>query len=146
MAYDFSDSSSNATTTTYDFGDGNTSTMPNPSHTYAAAGTYTVTLTVTNGCGMDTTTKVINVMVGVENSLNNAISIYPNPNNGQFKVELKGLNSSNMQVEVLDAMGRVVLSQTGSNVQDFDLNEATGLYFVRVTTDEGTAVSRVIVK
>lgn len=62
--YDFTDlSSSNATSWSWDFGDGNTSTQQNPQHIYAADGTYNVSLIASNGCGSDTMTYSVTVLI-----------------------------------------------------------------------------------
>ena len=144
--YDFTDSSSNATSIVFDFGDGNTSTSANPTHTYANPGTYTVILTATNNCGTDTTSKVVTILVGIENGISNAVRVFPNPSYGQFKVELTDGSSSAMTIEVLDAMGRLVHKQSGSTLQEVNLANTSGIYFVRVSTENGVSTSRVILK
>lgn len=49
----------------WDFGDGNSSSDDNPTHTYAQSGTYTVQLITSNGCGADTLSQQVTVMVAV---------------------------------------------------------------------------------
>jgi hypothetical protein len=82
---------------------------------------------------------------GVPNiAATNAHLPYPNPCDGTFNLELPvGAHS----VEITDARGRL-LQRTGPiNAQraTFQLN-ATGVLFVRVTTDRGNEVTRVVVE
>lgn len=59
----FTNSSTDATSYTWDFGDGNNSTATNPSHSYNQSGTYTVVLTAFNGCGAESFTQNITVLI-----------------------------------------------------------------------------------
>jgi hypothetical protein len=64
---------------------------------------------------------------GIESSV---ISVYPNPNNGLFNIEL----TTRAQVSVINALGEVIISETfdlGKHNVDI-LNEAKGIYFVKV--------------
>ena len=59
----FTNSSTNATSYLWNFGNGNTSTQTNATITYATAGTYTVTLTAINGCGTNTYSETIVIVI-----------------------------------------------------------------------------------
>ncbi len=59
----FNNLSSDATDYLWDFGDGNTSTEPSPTHTFVAEGTYKVQLIAQNGCGADTITQCLELIV-----------------------------------------------------------------------------------
>lgn len=144
--FSFQDNSTNGTTLAWDFGDGNTSTSANPTNTYANPGNYTVTLITTNACGSDTTTESITVLVGLEDGLQGQLSLYPNPNAGQFVVELQGNAAAEMGVTVYDALGRSLHHQVGGSRQTLSLPLPAGMYMVQVTTAEGKAWSRVIVR
>lgn len=82
---------------------------------------------------------------GVTNiAATNAHLPYPNPCDGTFTLELPvGAHS----VEITDASGRLVQRTGPINAQraTFQLN-ATGVLFVRVTTDQGNEVTRVVVE
>lgn len=70
------------------------------------------------------------------NSLENntAINIYPNPNTGQFNIELKA-NEENAIIEIYDIMGKIV--STHSNVRgnvSIDIDDhPKGVYLVKIT-------------
>ena len=125
--------SQNANAYVWDFGDGNTSTQTQPTHTYAAPGTYTITLIATNACGgADTTTQVMEVL-GTSELDGNMLVIYPNPNQGIFKVE--GLTMHlGQNLEFLDVSGRSIAQRIVSDSTiSLEIPEAvSGLYFVRV--------------
>jgi PKD repeat protein len=136
----------------WDFGDASgVNVTASPSHTYAANGTYTVTLTVTGACGTDTYTQVITIMdVGTgEHGIENSLSIYPNPNSGQFMVSFTTGEAKDVTVTLTDLAGREISSTQYSNVSvvNQEINAAdlaSGVYLVKVTTD-GEAVTKKVV-
>lgn len=66
------------------------------------------------------------------------VKLYPNPTNGVLNVEMDGLK----KVEVIDAVGRVVISQTNGNAVDMSRLD-NGIYTVRITTEAGAIVRKV---
>ena len=71
-----------------------------------------------------------------------AISIYPNPSNGDFTVELRQTS----QVSVFNAMGQQVLDlNEASGLQRIHL-DATGVYFIRISNANGVEVKKVVVE
>ena len=60
---------------------------------------------------------------------------YPNPTNGIVKI---GLNGQNTKVDVTDASGRLILSQTCSS-RDLQLDLTTyssGMYYIRISNEK----------
>ena len=128
-----------ATTYSWNFGDGIISNDKNPSHTYAAAGSYVVSLIATNACGLDTLNETINVTaVGLNNTINaKNIMVYPNPNNGHFKIDFKLNLKDNVTLKIVNLSGQIVyqnnLGSTLSENLSIDLSElASGVYTLRV--------------
>ena len=75
------------------------------------------------------------------------VSIYPNPSNGIFTVSTG--NKSIDQIEVYDISGKVIFNAknvTNSNFEySLDLNVvANGIYFVKITSENQSAVKRII--
>ncbi len=66
-----------------------------------------------------------------------AVKIFPNPSSGNFTVEADGLQ----KVEVIDAIGRVVLTQADGDVDMGSLSN--GIYSVRVTANGSTVVKKI---
>lgn len=139
----------------WNFGDGNTSTEENPSHTYSAEGIYIVSLTMTDmdGCTgsvVDTVT-VLDNSVGVNQytDLTEKINIYPNPTNGFISIDSDFAERKDTEIIVTDLLGRIYrqIDQTlypGDRIQ-LNLNDlASGIYFVRLQTEKGRAVSRIV--
>ena len=67
------------------------------------------------------------------------MSLYPNPTTGMIMINADGVE----MIEVLDVNGRVVMTQATAGEINMS-NLSNGVYFVRVITDNGTAVKKVI--
>ncbi|MCB0736075.1 MAG: PKD domain-containing protein [Bacteroidetes bacterium] len=95
----------------WDFGDGEITSAENPTHTFSDYGTYTVSLTVTNSEGCSWTTsqeiKVDQTISISEQEL--ALSIYPNPTNGAFNLQVSG--TENAQLFIFDIAGKLVYNE-----------------------------------
>ena len=84
--------------------------------------------------------------VGIESHLLNSISLYPNPAKEYIDVRVDELNVTSM--EVYDVYGKlintvnVIDNPTRINVSSL----ASGMYFVRVTTEQGTATKSFVKK
>lgn len=82
--------------------------------------------------------KLNTQLSGLENYNSSNISIYPNPSSGYITVRL-GQNISNANIFVFDIMGRIVKKQSINNRINtiLDFSEIPGLYFVKISTNEG---------
>lgn len=69
-----------------------------------------------------------------ESALN--ISIYPNPTNGDFSIDL-GRNIEQLEIHISDVSGKIVYAKSYENSQEvtLNLNESPGLYFVTILAD-----------
>lgn len=99
-------------------------------------------------CGsLDVTGAAITVDngTGISSALNRSLSVYPNPNNGQFVVQLKGEGKATLNI--LDMMGRRVYTQAmtlnGMFRQAISLDVAKGTYVLQVITSNGIATRKV---
>lgn len=78
------------------------------------------------------------------------ISIFPNPNNGSFVLQLTKLN--NVELRVLDQSGRIISRQVvngGNNVQRLIMNlgrVANGLYLVEAISKEAVYTTKMLVQ
>ena len=88
--------------------------------------------------------------VGIEEHLLNSISLYPNPANDVINVQCTMYNVQLEGIEIIDVYGKVVRTVVGANnYSPIRINVsglASGMYFVRVTTDEGTVTKTFIKK
>ncbi len=106
--------------------------------------TYTVDGTDANGCSNTTTiTQDVSLCTGITSLVNDAsTNLYPNPNNGLFVIEL----TTTSKVTVTNALGQVVIVETfdaGKHSVNIN-NESTGVYFVKVMTNNKQQIIKVI--
>lgn len=130
---------------------------------YPQTYTYTVPSTINaNNCYVvayvsDTTTgrvvyttqtaKVTNVSAVQPNVAENGLRIYPNPNNGHFRIETP-LEDEAVKVEVINSVGELLSGKElfGQN-KWFDLIDLpNGLYIFRVTTKKRNYQSKLMVQ
>ena len=145
--------STNAATYLWTFGDGGTSTDENPAHVYAASGTYTVTLTVTNDCGSETFTGAVSTTVSLDELAGlGTISVYPNPSNGLFTMDVNLNQSMKLDIVVVNVLGETVavkeinaLNGISSEVIDLS-SDAPGVYFLKIMSDNVAISTQVLVK
>jgi hypothetical protein len=74
------------------------------------------------------------------------INVYPNPSNGQFVVEVNGVDAD-AQITVMDVTGRQVytegVSMNGNFRKELNLNVAKGTYLLQIATVEGTVTRKI---
>jgi PKD repeat protein len=137
---------------TWTTGDGTTLTSSGTgtSYKYDAPGLFCVKMVAENvgGCKCETT-KCVTLTTDIHSveSMNSALSVYPNPNNGQFEVKFDVFVNSGMSVNVYNAAGILVKTiQAGTNAANIDLSDfASGIYVVRVVADNYTATRKVTI-
>ncbi len=150
----FVNQSTNATSYSWNFGDASPpDNTANPTHVYTVNGTYTVTLTVTGPCGTGTFTQVVTItQVGIQdNDIANTLSIYPNPNNGQFTVSFEFAEQKDVRVVLSDVSGRVISTIDQQNVSIFkqemgEIDLANGVYFLSIATKDGVVTQKIVVQ
>jgi hypothetical protein len=74
-------------------------------------------------------------------------ALYPNPNDGNFRVTLTSNKAARYSFDIIDMTGRLVYQsneeyQAGTNIKEFALlNVKEGLYFVRISQNNKTILS-----
>ena len=82
------------------------------------------------------------VVLDVNETADSGTVLYPNPSRGDFTVELRQAS----QVNVINAMGQQVLNLNAvSGLQCLHL-DTTGIYFVRISNENGVEVKKVVVE
>lgn len=81
--------------------------------------------------------------------LNNSLSIYPNPNNGEFTVKFSGAKDD-VTLEVYDVRGRSVLSKAYNANGDFNQtinlgNVQSGLYLLNINNGGQTITKKILI-
>lgn len=105
--------------------------------------------------GVTKLNRVLDLTLATQNSkaLRGALQVYPNPSNdGRFLLNVN-MTSIKRDLTVTDALGRVVkqvkLNATGNTVQNqtLDLSQCkAGLYTLRLETEHGTTVEKLVIK
>lgn len=136
-----------ADTYSWDFQDGIISTEMDPTHTWAEAGVYTVKLTVSNGACSATTS--VDITVDVNTGINpiaglDGMRVFAT----EHAIILEhGPGMQAMQVEVMDALGRAVISRehvpTSGRITLPTTDLSTGVWYVRVKSGDAQRTLRV---
>lgn len=75
----------------------------------------------------------------------NAVNIFPNPTNSQFTVY--GLRSTVNTIEVYNSLGQIVHKQTVNSKQEtVNLSAASGVYSVKIYSEENPVVKKIIIE
>jgi PKD repeat protein len=141
------------------FGNGDTLYQHYPqSHVYTNSSTtqnayFTVSLTVKSDSGcVNTITKTNYVEVlacagnGIEKyNASIEVSVYPNPNNGNFVIETTSIEKQTLQI--VDVTGKLILQQTINGKTIIDASSLdNGIYFVQLNISEGFYSKKIIVQ
>lgn len=89
----------------------------------------------------------VDVMVGIHESDDNGIFVYPNPSNGKYNVKLSvGVNGSEINIIVYNLLGEILLNiKTNNNLSQIDLsNLPNGIYIIRVNANSRSFNQRLI--
>ena len=78
------------------------------------------------------------------------VSIYPNPTNGIFFISLSEFVTTNINIRIVDLMGRQIqsyLNVTGAEALQFDLSDIEkGIYLVNILFGKQSVSKKIIVK
>lgn len=152
----FTSTVTNASSYFWDFGDGNTSTDPNPVHIYTTQGDYDISLTVEgDNCEPITVSQSIEILLNtnVNNLVNNlGVQVIPNPNQGQFLLQIEDTDVRSIQVRLIDLLGRNILQEKlqtnpGANAFSFERSDLpSGLYFLNVKSEGVNKTIRLVIE
>ncbi|TAH19888.1 MAG: T9SS C-terminal target domain-containing protein [Cytophagales bacterium] len=150
----FTDQSTDATSWEWSFGDGGISTNRNPSYTFNQIGDFTVKLTVksADGCTSTTTQKLIKVTSVADEIFSRGVNVYPNPNQGVFKLKIENEKMGEIHV--------VLYGVLGSEMRKFNISKASqsfetelnigsvskGIYFLHIKSKDGNTVRKISIE
>ena len=127
------------------------------SNTVGGIGIYSVSVnvtdTLTNCTFSDTILVEFSICTGINNvSENVSTTVYPNPNNGVFTINVNTTDVKELNITVMNVQGQTVFAKNNfDNIttvnEQIDLsNNAKGIYFINVTSDKGVKTHKVIVQ
>ncbi|MBA2612225.1 MAG: PKD domain-containing protein [Bacteroidetes bacterium] len=138
------------------FGDSNVGSGPTITHTYSTSGIYQVNLHVYDSLCSDSMVITINtnLISGLKNN-NSAITsvkVYPNPNNGEFIINLSNVDlNKTTGVLIYNSLGQVIYKDEEFCKSDIskkiNLEEIpNGVYFLKIDNGKENKVSRIIIQ
>lgn len=120
-------------------------------------GQATINVFGTNDCGDGELSGNFEVAVQntfgiVENDLGIGISVFPNPNNGNFTVKLSSDNNNTIRMQIRNVVGESIYSEENINVNgefvktiDFS-RYAEGIYFLVIESGNKVATEKIVVQ
>lgn len=165
----------NVTGAHWTWGDGSSSNTLYTSHQYSVAGTYTLCLTVTVNCGAtasycnsyyifksssNTDQSMINVNVVDPSTItgfvsptskNSVYTLYPNPTNGDFTINMNGVTTNNVKITMFNVIGKLVYeteaeTNNGEFIKEISTNQlSNGVYFIKVNADNKDYTKKVVI-
>lgn len=137
----------------WSFGDGGFSILGNPIYTYLNNGTYQVTLTASNACGNRSLTQEVTISTASINTNPNVnkITVFPNPSDGNFSLELNVKDEQKCMIELYDISGKLVMSQAikvfaGNNEINFGSSKfSSGVYTLKIISESGLTQNKLII-
>lgn len=114
------------------------------SFTATANGNYAVELTE-NGCVDTSACVAINTVGLLENTFGEGFSLYPNPTQGDFSIELGEVYSS-VEVRMTDLTGQLIRSEEyqSTDLVNVIFDEPKGMYILMIRADDHMAVLKLI--
>ena len=94
----------------------------------------------------------MNSTIGLEeNSSINALSIYPNPGNGQFVLDFESTDNTNIVISVFDAKGALIIQnnqyvQSGSNQITMDIDQPKGIYLLQIVGNGKSITQEIVIQ
>ena len=120
---------------------GYTSTDQNPQN--LVGGTYEVTVTDVNGCTF-TMEVVVDSTVGLQENASINFNVYPNPTSGMFNISSPVSGS----MDILNTNGQIIYATTIiKGKTEHQLTQlAKGVYSVRLTTEYGVQLKKLVIQ
>ncbi|MFH1321784.1 MAG: T9SS type A sorting domain-containing protein [Bacteroidota bacterium] len=122
----------------------------------AGIGTHIVIYSYTDGnsCSDSVSQNVIvNNCAGIENfDFINTINIYPNPNTGEFTLEMEIPKPQNLKLNIFNILGQTVYTETLNNIKgnykkNIDLKpNPTGIYNLQILNDKNIINKKIIIR
>ena len=116
----------------------------------ASGNQYSVTVTDANGCEVTDNVDVISGII--ESEIEGDITLYPNPNNGEFQLRLDNVENGVYNISVKNIVGQVVYQNVANVSGSYNENVKlpsmlSGIYFMEISNKDGiSSVLKFLVK
>jgi large repetitive protein len=108
-------------------------------------GIYVVTVKDANGCSATLNVEIKGVVGTEDLEANRFMSVFPNPNDGHFNINLHNITTANLRI--LNVEGQLMLTQILETENNIDLSLLPkGMYFIQLKTSEKTLVKRIVIE
>ena len=87
--------------------------------------------------------------VGVNEVTTSDVQVYPNPNNGTFRIALKNPTDRIQAIEITDILGKVVFVTNNINVNLFEgenLGLSRGVYTVKINSRNSSSIEKLVIQ
>ncbi len=118
-----------------------------------ASGDAEVSVIVTNTTGCEGSDEIMvhfQDCTGLGELTANDITLMPNPNNGQFKLEINGQVAKTSDISIHNSIGEVVYSIPASSINeqiDIDLSHLSdGVYFIMIPQEQSVINKRFVIR
>lgn len=114
-----------------------------------SVGTYQVDVTDANGCSESNT--IVKTTIKEKNLNEDLITLFPNPTNGQVRIEMNFSQPRNVQISLLDILGKTLIEKKPiviiNHSVEFDLsNYISGIYYFRLNIDGQCTTKPIIIR
>jgi len=120
-------------------------------------GMATISVMGVNDCGESEFSELLEITldntVGIDNKLSSSsIHVLPNPNNGEFKLEISTGNEEKVRIRIIDVVGNTIYEESEAILntgfsQKFDLkNYRQGLYFILIEGGDTNTVKKFVIQ
>jgi hypothetical protein len=139
-----------ATDFVWHFGDGQGSTAEDPQHSYADNDEYTVVLIASNVCGSDQDSAQVNIMTSLDELINGALRLYPNPASDFVYLEFADPGTEIRTIKIAGLDGKYIKNynpteQGGINkIKLYGLPKGT--YILLIDTNMGSYRGQMIIQ
>lgn len=133
----------------------NDPTLSNPTVAITESTSYMLSVTDGQGCqAVSLVTLYIDPCLGInENNTGQALTVFPNPSNGVFRIEgVSSFNGKLQRIEVLNQLGQMVFDEIfrpGDILSDFEIDtkiKEAGIYFLKISLSDRVVSQRLIVR
>lgn len=80
------------------------------------------------------------VTVGIDDSIQNEVQLYPNPSTGLVTFQLP----QRALIDIFDSTGRLILTRIIENTESLDLSHLSGFYTVRISTSNFSLTKSIV--